>query len=303
MTSAEKRYSQTEKDALAVNWAKSRFSMYLLGAPKFKIMTSHKPLIPMFNKSCTKLPPRIEKWIMEMQDMDYKLVYEPGRDAADPLDYLSRHPLPETENDGTKKTVNMIVSNEHGVVMRSIKEATLSDTVLRDIWKIMKQNDWKKYKSRPEIQPYFQIRHELYRAKGLLLRCRQIAIPEKLQKQVITAAHSMGHFGMTRTKQMLRAKYWFPKLNGMVENAISKCCQCQLCTVEHSQEPIKASEIPDVAWHTLSDDLVDPDGHYNLVVIDKRTRFPAVEQIHQPRERLHVTGLEKYLLCMEYLKD
>ena len=33
MTSAEKRYSQTEKDALAVKWAKSRFSMYLLGAP------------------------------------------------------------------------------------------------------------------------------------------------------------------------------------------------------------------------------------------------------------------------------
>ena len=46
MTRAEKRYSQTEKDALAVKWAKSRFSMYLLGAPKFKIMTWHKPLIP-----------------------------------------------------------------------------------------------------------------------------------------------------------------------------------------------------------------------------------------------------------------
>ena len=114
MTTAEKRYSQTEKDALAVKWAKSRFSMYLLGAPRFKIMTSHKPLIPMFNKSCTKLPPRIEKWIMEMQDVDYELVYEPGKDAADPLDYLSRHPLPETERDDTEKTINLIVSNEHG---------------------------------------------------------------------------------------------------------------------------------------------------------------------------------------------
>ena len=99
-------------------------------------------------------------------------------------------------------------------------------------------------------------------------------------KQVITAAHSMGHFGMTRTKQMLRAKYWFSKLNGMVEDAISKCYQCQLCTVEHRQEPVKPSEIPDVAWHKLSVDFGGPypDGHYNLVVIDKRTRFPAVEQ-------------------------
>ena len=41
MTAAETRYSQTEKDALAVKWAKSRFGMYLLGAPKFRIITSH----------------------------------------------------------------------------------------------------------------------------------------------------------------------------------------------------------------------------------------------------------------------
>ena len=50
--------------------------------------------------------------------------------------------------------------------------------------------------------------------------------------------------------------------------------------VEHIQEPVKPSEISDVAWHTLSVDFGGPypDGHYNLVVIDKRTRFPAVEQ-------------------------
>ena len=47
------------------------------------------------------------------------------------------------------------------------------------------------------------IRHELCKAKGLPLRCRQIVIPERLQKRVITAAYSMGHFGMTKTKQML----------------------------------------------------------------------------------------------------
>ena len=36
MTFAEQRFSKTEKDAIAVKWAKNRFSMYLLGAPKFK---------------------------------------------------------------------------------------------------------------------------------------------------------------------------------------------------------------------------------------------------------------------------
>ena len=71
------------------------------------------------------------------------------------------------------------------------------------ILKIMKQNKWEKHNDRPEIKPYFLIRHELCKVKGLLLRCRQIVIPEKLQKHVISAADSMGHFGMTKTKQML----------------------------------------------------------------------------------------------------
>ena len=126
--------------------------MSLQGAPNFTIMISHKPLIPMFSKSCTKLSPIIEKWIMEMQDVDYELVYEPGKDAAYPLDYMSKHPLPETERDDTEKTINWIVSNEHGVVMKRIREATSSDSVLQEILKTMKQNKWEKHKDRPEIK-------------------------------------------------------------------------------------------------------------------------------------------------------
>ena len=56
---------------------------------------------------------------MEMQDVDYELVYEPGKDSADPMDYLSRHPLPETETDDTEKMINLIVSNEHEEYKRS----------------------------------------------------------------------------------------------------------------------------------------------------------------------------------------
>ena len=37
-----------------------------------------------------------------MQDVDFELKYEPGRDELDPLDFLSRHPLPVIGNDDTK---------------------------------------------------------------------------------------------------------------------------------------------------------------------------------------------------------
>ena len=95
MSDTEKRYSQTEKDALSIRWAKNKFRIYLLGAPKFKIITAEKTLIPMFNKANIELPPRIETWVMDMRDVDFEIVYEPVKDEADPLDFLSRHPLPE----------------------------------------------------------------------------------------------------------------------------------------------------------------------------------------------------------------
>ena len=84
LTDVEKRYSQTEKDALCVKWAKVRFGMYLQDAPRFTIVTAHKPLLPMFSKPSAKLPPRIERWVMDMQDVDFEMKHEPGRDGLDP---------------------------------------------------------------------------------------------------------------------------------------------------------------------------------------------------------------------------
>lgn len=133
MTDTEKRYSQTEKDALSIHWAKNRFSIYLLGAPKFKIITAHKPLLPLFNKAAMRLPPRIEKWVMGMQDVNFELIYEPGKDEADPLDFLSRHPLPETGKDTIERVIKYTVTAEHAVVVDHIKEETLKDTQLQKL--------------------------------------------------------------------------------------------------------------------------------------------------------------------------
>ena len=46
------------------------------------------PLLPLFNKAAMRLPLRIAKWAMGMQDVDLELIYEPGNDDADPPDFL-----------------------------------------------------------------------------------------------------------------------------------------------------------------------------------------------------------------------
>ena len=59
MIETEIRYSQTEKDALAIKWAKERLRVNLLGAPRFTVFTAHKPLLPLFNEAKATMPPRI----------------------------------------------------------------------------------------------------------------------------------------------------------------------------------------------------------------------------------------------------
>ena len=89
---AEKRYSQTEREALAIRWGVQKLRKYLLGAPKFQIITDHRPLVSMFNNGKQDLPPRIERFIVDIQGYDWEVIYKkPGKNNI--ADYMSRHPV------------------------------------------------------------------------------------------------------------------------------------------------------------------------------------------------------------------
>ena len=59
LTEVEQKYSQTEKEALAVVWGCERFHMYLIGT-KFDLFTDHKALEVIFTPT-SKPPARIER--------------------------------------------------------------------------------------------------------------------------------------------------------------------------------------------------------------------------------------------------
>ena len=131
LTDTEKRYSQIEREALAAEFTTTRLQMYLLGAPKFQLVTDHKPLLPLFNNPTAKLPPRIERLALKMQNLDFQMIHIPGK--TNMTDYMSRHPLPETGNDRLEKYVIATVQSEHAVVLDRIKEETAKDRELRKL--------------------------------------------------------------------------------------------------------------------------------------------------------------------------
>ena len=85
----EQKYSQTEREALAIVWGCEHFYMYLYEAP-FILISDHKPLEWIFNNPKSKPPARIERWSLRLQPYNYTVRYKAGKD--NPADYMSRHP-------------------------------------------------------------------------------------------------------------------------------------------------------------------------------------------------------------------
>lgn len=94
---AEKKYSQLDKEGLAVIFGIKRFHNYLYGR-NFTIVTDHKPLISLFSETKPvpqMVSPRVQRWSVWLRAYEYHIVYQPGRQRIN-ADALSRLPLPET---------------------------------------------------------------------------------------------------------------------------------------------------------------------------------------------------------------
>ena len=113
----------------------------------------------MLNKGTAKLPPRIEKWVMDMQNGGFELLYLPGKDAADRMDYLSWQPLSITGTGSAEKVVKSILTAEHAIVLDRFRKETAKDKQLHNLYKRKVKEDWQKYRTDHGVLHFF-IRHK-----------------------------------------------------------------------------------------------------------------------------------------------
>lgn len=103
LNQAEKNYSTTEKEALALVYAVEQFRPYLFGQ-KFTLLSDHCPLSYLTR---TKKPtPRLVRWRIRLEKYDYEIAFLSGAKNV-VADALSRNPadMPtdvEEKNEETK---------------------------------------------------------------------------------------------------------------------------------------------------------------------------------------------------------
>ena len=81
LTATERRYSQLDKEALAIIFAVTRFRQYLLGR-HFTLLSDHKPLSYLLPPD-KPIPPmasaRLQRWALLLSAYDYSIQYRPSK--------------------------------------------------------------------------------------------------------------------------------------------------------------------------------------------------------------------------------
>ena len=274
LSDVERRYSQTEKEALAVVWGCERFSLYLVGK-RFDLITDHKPLETIYGNARAKPLPRIERWVLRLQPFDFNIKYRKGSENA--ADALSRLPVHEEvkRKSMADNYCYMVINNATPAAFTTaeIEQASADDPELSALRHSIRHG--LKYSCPKEYQKVFT---ELSTMGKIVMRGQRIVIPFAMRTRTLHLAHE-GHQGIVRTKQRLRSKVWWPGMEEETEAIVKQCHVCQLVTPGEKPAPMARTPLPDGPWQDLAIDLCGPfpTGESLLCVVDYYSRWIEVK--------------------------
>ncbi|XP_039449504.1 uncharacterized protein K02A2.6-like [Culex pipiens pallens] len=272
LTPTEMKYSQTEKEGLALVWGVERHAMYLLGR-RFELETDHKPLEAIFapfSKPCA----RMERWVLRLQAYTFKVIYKKGvNNIADSFSRLATT-FDTNEFDGDNSYLILLIAGSAAIDTGEIEEASYQDEEFAAVRESLQNGIWKDTLAKP----YEVFKNELGFVGDILVRGTRLVVPQALRKRMIELGHE-GHPGETVMKSRLRDRVWWPGLDKEVLQAVKTCEGCRLTSLPDRPEPMARRRMPTDPWIDVAIDFLGPlpTGEYLLVIIDYFSRYKEVE--------------------------
>ena len=284
MTDTEKRYSQIEKEALALVWACEKFSDYVIGK-SIQLETDHKPLVPLLgytNLDC--LPPRVLRFRIRLMRFDYSISHVPGK-LLYTADTLSRAPVnpPDVnhihEDKQTELFVHALASNLPASAdrLKAFRDAQQKDSTCSQLITFCKQGWPNKSQLTGDLSQYWRVRGELSLHDDLLLRGQRILVPRSLQQETLNKIHS-GHQGIQRCRLRISTSVWWPGISRQMEQLVKNCPECAKASVPHRQ-PMIGSPLPSHPWEKVASDLFELNGKVYLLVVDYFSRYMEIQTL------------------------
>lgn len=300
LSDTEKRYCQTEKEALALVWAVEKFAVYLLGR-KFELETDHKPLEVIFS-SCSKPCARIERWVLRLQSFIYEIKYRKGSsNVADPFSRLVRFGANNSAGgvdlDTDNKFMLLAILESVAVDVSEIENVSQADPELVTLREAIHSERW----DNPAAKPYAAFRAELGILDNIVVRGNKMIVPATLRPRLLSLAHE-GHPGESVMLRRLRDRVWWPLMEKEVQRTIAVCEGCRLVGIPSRPEPMARRPLPLKPWVDIALDFLGPlpTGEYLLVVIDYFSRYKEIEVMTRITAKETTDRLERIFTRLGY---
>lgn len=285
LSDAETRYAQIEKECLESVWACERFKKYLYGLDVFKLVTDHKPLVPLMNaKDLDNVPIRCQRLLMGLMRFNPTAEYAPGSTLVI-ADTLSRSPLRDSSQDTHTDVECYVASVVNGIPatsqkMDSIRAATAGDVRLQKVIKYIELG-WPAYinNTDPSVREFYPQKNELSVNDELVTRGNRIVIPEQLRNEIIDRIHD-GHQGLTKCWERANTAVWWPGISSQIKQKVLSCRLCQEQRKGQRREPLIPTPLPDRPWKRIGIDLCEHNKQNYLVISDYYSQF--IEVLHMP---------------------
>ena len=279
---AERNYSQTEREGLAMIYGVKKFHQYLYGQ-KFQVLTDHKPLLGIFGES-RPIPvhsaARVQRWAIIMSAYNYELLYRPGEKNGN-ADGMSRLPVQcmDEEEFRVPNHIHMVDLVHAPVTSAEVKRETGKDVVLTRVKEFVVEGWPDEFVPGEDFKPYKSRAEELTVEDGCILWGGRVVIPPKFREKILQELHS-SHAGMNRMKMLARGYCWWPGMDQQIEGEASCCDVC----IEFARNPPAAIlhpwEMPSRPWSRIHLDHAGPFlGRTFLIVVDSYTKWVDIYDV------------------------
>ncbi|XP_054267315.1 uncharacterized protein K02A2.6-like [Macrosteles quadrilineatus] len=279
LTKCEIKYSQIEKEALALLFAVKKFHNFLYGR-RFTLVTDHRPLI--FLLGPTKAVPtlaaaRVQRWALTLSAYDYTIRYKRGVEISN-ADCLSRLPCDSSTNNdlGLEEGEVNFFSNvdQLPVTHREIGLATKFDPTLSRVMEYT-TNGWPNHTEDPALKPYMDKTLQLSTEKDCLLWGSKVVIPPTHRKEVLLMLHAE-HPGESKMKALARSYVWWPKIDQEIEEMVKECKICQVTRKSATVAPLQPWSWPKHNWQRIHLDFAQYEGKDFLLIVDSHSKWIEV---------------------------
>lgn len=281
LSAAEKRYPQTQKEALAVVWGVERFSYYLLTRP-FIIRTDAEAIQYIFSvnhRLGKRAISRAESWALRLQPYDYEIQRVPGhQNVADVLSRLisaAQDAIP-FEEDRESHYLYSLDSGNMAITWDEIEATSEKDSELLSVREALASNKWP-----VDLKAYEAHKHDLRSHGSMVFKDDRVILPYLLRKKALGSAHG-GHIGEVAMKRVMREYFWWPRMSTEITRFMKDCTTCVQLSRRNPPLPLCSRKQPEGPWQMLQIDfLAVPSfgsGEF-LVVTDTYSRYIFVVEM------------------------